>query len=167
MIDEKQLNDLVSSKQSIQAAARKIMTDPKEHSDFLADPEGYLKKAGLAVRGRIDLTERDKQIIKLVADPQLSALYKAGDLAKLSQYLQTSYPTLVNDPVRVAWTVADFEVAIEAVAVAVGVFVAPVAPVEDFSEVSRLEAVHAARLDAVESRISALETQMRQVGGGP
>jgi hypothetical protein len=166
MIDQKQLGDLINSRHSVQAAARKIMTDPKEHGDFLADPEGYLKKAGLAVKGRIDLTERDKQIIRLVADAQLSALYKAGDMAKLSQYLQTSYPSLVNDPTRVGWTVADFEVAIEAVAVAVGVFVAPLATAEDFSEVARLEAVHAARLDAVESRMSALEAQLRQAGGG-
>lgn len=89
----------------------------------------------------------------------MTSLYKAGDLAQLSQYLTANYPSLINDPSKVAWTVADFEVAIEAVAIAVGVFVAPVTPAEDFSEMARLEAVITARLDAIELRISAIEAR--------
>lgn len=156
-MDAKQLQSIVGAKHSVQAAASKIMTDPKEHDAFLADPAAYLKKAGVKVKGHIQLSDRDKAILKLVADHKLSALYKAGDLAQLSQYLTANYPSLVNDPSWVAWTVADFEVAIEAVAIAVGVFVAPVTPVEDFSEMARLEAVLTARLDAIEARIGAIE----------
>lgn len=61
-MDVKQLQSVVRGKQSVQAAASKIMADPKEHDAFLADPAAYLKKAGVAVKGHIQLSDRDKMI---------------------------------------------------------------------------------------------------------
>ena len=148
---------------TIDAASRRIMQDKHERDEFLGDPAAYLKRAGVPVGGVIKLSNRDKEIIKMVADPEVAAIYKAGDIAKLSQYLRDTYQGLVNDPGRRAWAVADFEVAVEAVAVAVGVFVVPVLQTEDFSEISRLEAVFAARMDAVEKTIAKLETQIQDL----
>jgi hypothetical protein len=112
------------------------------------------------VAGKIELTERDREIVRLVTDPELAGFYKVGNLKGLTDHLRAQYPGLVNDPSRVAWTVADFHVAIEAVAVAVGVFVVPVRPVDDFSELARLEAVQAARFEAQERRLAALEAKV-------
>jgi hypothetical protein len=162
-IDEKKLKTVSEHKQAIDAASRVIMTDPKQREQFLADPVSYLKNARIPFGGNIKLTDRDKTIIKLVSDPDIATIYNSGNIAQLAEHLRQNYPGLVNDPSKVAWTVADFEVAIEAVAVAVGVFVAPIRPPEDFSEIARLEAVQGARLNAVEARLAALETQIRQL----
>jgi hypothetical protein len=144
----------------IDAASDAIMHDPAQRAAFLADPAAFLKTAGVPIRGTVDLTDRDKEIIRMVADPQVASIYKAGDITKLSQYLRTAYAGLVNDPARVAWTVADFEVAIEAVAIAVGVFVVGVRPPEVFTEIGRVEAVLSARLQAVEAGLAALQAQL-------
>jgi hypothetical protein len=130
----------------------------------LADPVAYLRHAGIPLDANITFTARDQEILKLVVDPEIAMLYNRGDLAKLAEHLRGNYSGLVNDPSRVAWTVADFHVAIEAVAVAVGVFVAPIRPADDFSEFARLEAIQTARLDAVDARLAAIEAQIRELG---
>jgi hypothetical protein len=165
MFDEKQFDTVNAHKDAVGAASRAIMGDRKQREEFLADPVAFLKKSGVHFNGHVELTDRDRQIIKLVADPEIATMYNTGNIAQLAQYLRGTYPSLVNDPSRVAWTVADFEIAIEAVAIAVGVLVAPLRPADDFSELARLEAVQAARFESMEARMTALETQVQQLGG--
>lgn len=157
---------VTNSTDAMNNASQDIMKDEKRRRAFLADPAAYLKKAGVAVRGHIELSERDKEIITMVADPEVAAIYQRGDIAELSKYLRENYKGLINDPGRVAWTVADFEVAIEAVAIAVGVFVAPIRPPDDFSEVGRLEAVLNARINALEKTIGGLQEQIEKLSHG-
>jgi hypothetical protein len=163
-LDEKQLSAVIARKKEVNAVSRAIATDAGQRAEFLADPVAYLRKAGVPLDAKIKFSDRDQEILKLVVDPEIAALYHRGDLAKLAEHLRGNYSGLVNDPSRVAWTVADFHVAIEAVAVAVGVFVAPIRPADDFSEFARLEAIQTARLDAVDARLSAIEAQLRELG---
>ena len=162
-INARKFQTLNAHKKAVHTASRKIMNDPKQREEFLSDPSAYLKKVGVPSIGRIKITARDREIINMVADPKIGAIYKTGNLEDLAQYMRQQYPGLVNDPGKVAWTVADFEVAIEAVAVAVGVFVAPIRPPEDFSELARLEAVQAARFEAMDARLAALEAKVQQL----
>jgi hypothetical protein len=164
-MDDKTLETVVAHRRAVQNASRAILEDPKQREEFLAAPVAYLKRQGVPVSGHLELSERDHQIIRLIADPSIATLYNSGNVSQLANYLRGNYPGLVNDPSKVAWTVADFEVAIEAVAVAVGVFVAPLRPADDFSELTRLEAVHTARIDALETRIAELETQLKSTKG--
>jgi hypothetical protein len=152
--------------ETLRAASNSIMNDEKKRNEFLADPAAFLKEAGVTIRGKVDLSERDKEIIKMVADPEVAAIYKSGDIARLSSVLRQRYSGLVNDPSRIAWTVADFEVAIEAVAIAVGVFVAPLRAPDDFSEIARLEAVFTARIDALERKVADLSAKVAGRPGG-
>ncbi len=165
MSDEKQFETVFAHKQAVKNVSNTIMSDPKERAEFLADPKAYLQKAAIPVAGHIELTERDRSIINMVADPTVATLYHSGNLAQLAAYFRGNYPSLINDPTKVAWTVADFEVAIEALAVAVGIAVAAVQEGEDFSEMARLETVHSARLDAVDARLAELEAKVRSMGG--
>jgi hypothetical protein len=159
MFEDKQFESVVSNKAAIQNTSRAILADPKQREEFLADPAAYMKKAGIPFSGQISLSERDRDIIKLVSDPGIATLYNSGNIAQLTSYLRGNYPNLINDPIRSAWTVADFEVAIEAVAIAVGVFIAPIRPQDDFSELSRVESVQSARMAALEARVAQLEAQ--------
>ena len=164
-MDDKEFGETIARKQNIQSAHRSIMTDQAERHEFLSDPASYLAKRGVPLKGRIELSDRDKQIIKLVADPEVATIYASGDVTRLSQYLRANYAGLINDDtIQPAWTVADFEIAVEAVAVAVGVFVAPLPVQDDFSEVGRLEALHSTRLQEVEARIASLEAQLSTRG---
>jgi hypothetical protein len=162
MSDERQDPDLESK----MAASRRIMSDEKQREEFLKDPSAYLERAGIVSGRAVNLSERDKEIVKMVADPEVLAIYKSGDVARLSGYLRATYQGLVNDPIRPAWTIADFEVAIEAVAVAIGVAVFDVRMMDDYSEAARIEAVLNRRIDALEGALQALQDRVNALPHG-
>jgi hypothetical protein len=163
-LGRRRVESLLRGKEAVAAVAREVTTDPEQREEFLADPAAFLRRAGAEIPGDIQLTDRDRDIIRIVTDPEMVAIYQSGDVERLREHLRANYPTLVPDPTKVAWTVADFEVAVEAVVVAVGVAFVPVAPVYKVSEVARLEAVVNARLAGQEARLRALEERL---GGQP
>lgn len=149
--------EVADNRDSVRVASDALLADAQSRQEFLEDPVTYLRSTGAVVNEDIKLTDRDRDVVRLMADERVAEIYEAGKVGELETYLRESYPNLLGDPSRLAWAEMDFHVLIEAVAVAIGVAFVPVLPVDRVSEVARLESVLNARLAAQEARISALE----------
>jgi hypothetical protein len=161
--------------------ASKLVTDPAFLNLFTASPNAALQSVGIPVAGEIKLSDRDKLVLKLIADRTIATLYKTGDIAGLRQYITANYAGLAVGGVAKADVAADFDVAIEtdvvavAEVAAVAVAVADMVPnqvlqgeqqfgiqaaqVQGTAQLEQLNAVLNARVAALEARVQMLEKQ--------
>ena len=155
---------------NIASLISKLVDDPKSLEAFSADPTTTLRQAGIPVEGRLTLTDRDKLLLKLIGDKSVVTLYTTGDIAGLRQYISANYSGLTVPGVQRADVAADFDVLIEAEAVAVGVVAVAAAAVASAVEgglAGEIESagVLNARIAALEARLQIVESQLVAVRG--
>src|SRR3954467_676274 len=124
-LGRRRVEAIFASKRAVAAVAEEVNTDPDKREEFLRDPDAFLRNAGVDLPEHVELTDRDRDLLRIVSDPDFADIYEAGDVTRLKDHLRENYPSLVPDASKVAWTVSDFEVAVEAVVVAVGVAFVP------------------------------------------
>lgn len=163
-VDEAQrrrrLDALMGSSEAVTTVVSEAMNDPAQREEFLREPAAFLRAAGIDLPGEITLTDRDRDILRAVADPEIARIYREGDVDQLVNHVAESFPALATPADRVGWAYADFHVIVEAAAIAIGVAVAPIIVADKVSDVARLESLFNARLAAQEERLRALEERL-------
>jgi len=156
-LGRQRLEALTANKEAVASISEAVMADPRRREEFLADPAAFLEQAGVQLPGSVELTDRDRELVRIVTDQEIGEIYKGGDVEKLKDHLRENYPGMISESTMVADTVADFEVAVEALVIAVGVAFVPILVADKVSEVARVESVVNARLSEHEARLAALE----------
>jgi hypothetical protein len=152
-----------------------LVSDAAIREQFLADPNAVLNRLG-AGGGNVVLSERDKEVVRLIGDQQVSALYQQGNVTGLQAYLRDNYANLVArvpGGAQVEGAAADFDVLIEAEVVAVAVVAVAAAAIGSIEHPQAVAvrpetAVLNARVAGLEARMANIEATLPQgAQGGP
>ena len=150
---------------NVTSLTTRLVSDLVFREAFIADPNTALRQAGIPVETPVRLTDRDRLLLQLIGDRSVETLYRTGDISALCNYITANYSGLAVSGLQRADVAADFDVLIEAEAVAVGVVAVAAAAVASAVEQvlqGQIEstAVLNARIAALESRLQLLENQI-------
>lgn len=151
---------------ALEDVGRRIVSDERVKARFVEDPSAVLRDAGINV-GDVDLSDRGRALLRLVADSNIKEIYDSHDVDELNKYLVENYGDLIHAGGPVEGAVeSDFHVVAEAEVIAVGVAavaaaVVAIASLErqigQINELQRIETTLHARINAIEERVRAVE----------
>jgi hypothetical protein len=102
------------------AISARLLGDAEFREEFVRSPNEALGRIGIEVTGDIKLSDRDRAILQMIGDNRVIELYQNGRFSELQRHISDTYSVL--HPGQVAGDVAaDFDVLVEAEAVAVAV----------------------------------------------
>ena len=142
-----------------------LAADAALRERFLTRPGEVLEAYGVRTATKIELGDRERALIRVFLDPEVTRLYAAGKLDRLREHIIARHPEVgLARPTDLASAIAfvDVDVAVVAEATAVAVAVVAIAVTGAFADRRRIpsaEAVMAdlkARLDVLEGRAGRL-----------